>query len=388
MNKVIEELYKIDNPCIELYLYPEEEQVEHMQNFINIIREKGYYNSELKIGDNYDDSILIGFIKMKRRMSIPMMKETDEFIHILSNSDETIISLCVSFSHPHLWYTIELSEIENLSSIILNLADNYNPDDYPDEYDKMISGFIGSEKMLEMTTVDLIENLVLGEWNELFAWGPLWKDHPFRETFKNTMLSEFQFHKVNIYSMQQTNQNFKVSIKTQLSKSLLTFEVVDGLFYVNISYQPIPNLNIQKINMITNKHYPTDLPIDAIQCMLDYPFITYENILRVRPLIAENFIIANALVQYTIHNNNNNETTHTIMNQLKDIINDNANDQICGVANDMYNSYAMSIITEKIMSTDNCIEDDIQAKCIEMLLSEFNVEDLEINKIIKNVFDK
>lgn len=393
MNEVIEELYKIDNQCIELYLYPEEEQVQHMQNFINIIREKGYYGDELKIEDvANNDYILIGFIKMKRRLSIPMMKESDDFLHILSNSDRTTISLCVSFSHPHLWYTVEFSEIKNLSNIIVDLVDKYNPDEYFDEYDKKISGFIGSERILEMTTVDLIENLVLGEWNELFAWGPIWKDHPFRETFKNTMLSEFQFHKVNIYSMQQIDQNFKVSIKTQLSKSLLTFEIIDELFYVTISYQPTLNLNIQKINMISNKNYPTDLPIDVIQCILDYPFITFNNILCSKPLTAENFIIANILTQYTAYNTNNNEIIYTIMNQLKDIATNDTNEQICDAANGMYNLYAMDIISKKIMLTDNCTElyqyRDIQTKCIEMLLSEFNIEDLEINKIITNVFDK
>jgi hypothetical protein len=267
-----------------------------INEILNLIKEKNLYDELIEIPDKYQYYEPVACILLKKNIVLPMVKESDEILHIIIDTDKECIYVCVSFSHPYLWYSVEESQQKEFDKIVTKIITIYNPGDYPDVYKNKIIGFMGSEKMLLMTKYDLIESIVIGEWNELFMWGPLWEDHPFRETFKNSLLSEFQYSKVNLFAMQQHNEEFTINIKTQISKSQITFISTDGLFYVQIKYDPVLLKNeLDKINIITKRQYPTDLPIDVVQCLIDYPFVTHNGILKLRPLTSENFIIANIL---------------------------------------------------------------------------------------------
>jgi hypothetical protein len=224
------------------------DEIYDMNQILTMIKEKTFYRDNDFI-DNYKNCIPIALIKLKKNIKIPMMKENNDIIHIIYDESNNLIHICVSFSHPYLWYSYDV-ESNEIITILNKIISMYNPIEYPPIYEKESNGFIGSYKMLDMTENDLMENLVIGEWNELFTWGALWDEHPFRETLLNELLSEFQYSKINIYSMQQINDYITINVKTQLSKSLIKFVMYDGLFFVYIKYNPLINSNIDKLNKL------------------------------------------------------------------------------------------------------------------------------------------
>jgi hypothetical protein len=357
-----------------------------MNQIITLIKEKTYYRNNIDLIDEHKLNNPIALIKLKKNIKIPMVKEQNDIIHIIHNNELNIIYICISFSHPLLWYSFNETESENIIQILNKIITVYNPIEYHETYEKQISGFIGNEKMIGLSENDLMENLVIGEWNELFTWGPLWNDHPFRETLLNELLSEFQYSKINIYAMQQLNDFITINVKTQLSKSLVKFVIYDGLFCVYINYNPILNLNINKLNKLNNTYYPNDLPIDVIQLLFDFQFMTHNTILQLRPLTSINFIIANLLAKNDINKVND------IMIELKQIINDSVdeNDEVVNeMANDMYKTYATNIVLNKILTDENLGKDKdiIKQLCIDELLSEYSIVNNDINDMIDNAFN-
>ena len=362
------------------------DEIYDMNQIITIIKEKTYYRTNIELIDEYKLNNPIALIKLKKNIKIPMVKEQNDIIHIIHNNESNIIYICVSFSHPFLWYSFNEIDSDDIIQLLNKIINMYNPIEYPKSYEKHISGFIGNEKMIGMTENDLMENLVIGEWNELFTWGPLWDDHPFRETLLNELLSEFQYSKINIYAMQQLNDFITINVKTQLSKSLVKFVIYDGLFCVYINYNPIINLNINKLNKLNNTHYPTDLPIDIIQLLFDFQFMTHNTILQLRPLTSINFIIANILAK------NDTNKVNDIMVELKQIINesvDENNEVINEMANDMYKTYATNIVLNKILTDDNLDKnkDIIKQLCADELLSHYSIVNNDINDMIDNAFN-
>jgi hypothetical protein len=361
-------------------------EIYDMNQIITLIKEKTYYRNNIELIDEYKLNNPIALIKLKKNIKIPMVKEQNDIIHIIHNNELNIIYICVSFSHPYLWYSFNEIDSDDIIQLLNKIINMYNPIEYPELYEKQISGFIGNEKMIGMTENDLMENLVIGEWNELFTWGPLWDDHPFRETLLNELLSEFQYSKINIYAMQQVNDFITINVKTQLSKSLVKFVIYDGLFCVYINYNPIENLNINKLNKLNNTHYPIDLPIDIIQLLFDFQFMTHNTILQLRPLTSVNFIIANLLAKNDINKVND------IMIELKQIINesvDENNEIINEMANDMYKTYATNIVLNKILNDENLGKEKnvIKQLCADELLSQYSIVNNDINDMIDNAFN-
>ena len=378
----LDDLDDINNESLTVLL----DEIYDMDQIITLIKEKTYYRNNIELIDEYKCNSPIALIKLKKNIKVPMVKESNDIIHIIHNKDLNVIYLCVSFSHPYLWYSFNELEYDNIIETLNKIIKIYNPVDYVETYDKHISGFIGNEKILEMTENDLIENLVVGEWNELFMWGPLWEDHPFRETIKNEILSEFQYSKINIYAMQQLNDFITINVKTQLSKSLIKFVIYDGLFCAYISYNPIINHNIDKLNKLNNTHYSNDLPIDIIQTLFDFQFMTHNTILQLKPLTSVNFIIANLLAKNDINKVND------IMTELKRIINDSVdeNDELINeMASDMYKTYATNIVLNNILIDENLGKDKniIKKMCADELLNQFSVVNNEINDMIDNTFN-
>jgi len=361
------------------------DKIYDMDQIITLIKEKTYYRNNINLIDEYKLNNPIALIKLKKNIKIPMVKEQNDIVHIIHDNKLHIIYICVSFSHPYLWYSFNEFEYDAIIQLLNKIINVYNPIEYPESYEKQISGFIGNEKIIGMTENDLMENLVIGEWNELFTWGPLWNDHPFRETLMNELLSEFQYSKINIYAMQQLNDIIVINVKTQLSKSSVKFVINDGLYFVYINYNPIINLNINKLNKLNNTHYSDDLPIDIIQLLFDFQFMTHNTILQLRPIASINFIIANLLAK------NDMTKVNDIMIELKQIIDesvDENNEIINEMATDMYKTYATNIVLNKILNDENLYKgkDIIKKLCTDELLSQYSMINDDINEMIDNAF--
>jgi len=359
-------------------------QSDNINTILDIIKEKGNYYDYLVIPETYNNCTPIGCIKLKKYIKIPMIKEIEDNIHIILSEDKSILYICVSFSHPYLWYEVEQNQYDNLHNIIHKIIKLYNPPEYIDNYNKKETVFLGSQKMLNMTKNDLVESIIMGEWNELFTWGSMYDDHPFRETFKNIILSEFQYSKINTYAMQQNDTNYVINVKTQLSKSNLKFIIDDGLFYVTIQYNPLLNQSIQKLNDVTSRQYILDLPIDVIQCLIDYPFATHDGILKLRPLKVENFVVADVLTMY------DDNKIKNVIDELQKIISEFKNDDnIYTLAYDLYETYAIKLVFNQILIQENInlSKDEIKKKCCHILAKEYSIVSDDLNELIDKLND-
>jgi hypothetical protein len=320
------------------------------EQIINSINDKGYYDEYLKVSyDDYKELEPIGYIKLEKKIPLPMVNEPNEYIYLLIN--KTKIFICVSFSHPTLWYEIDDNYIcEEVNTFINKIVRLYNPIEYKTDFTNNVTAFVGTETMLNMNYRDFIENIIMCEWSELFLWGPMWKDHPFRETILNSKLSEFQYSKINVYSTQQPYPDkFIINVRSQISKSIITYELYDGLFLVYVQYDGLKNETINELNKLTNKKYPLDLPIDVIQNIIEFPYATHSSILTLEPLTINNFIVANILA------NSDKIKNKEILIELENIIDKNNHENnIMDVAKQTYELIYINVALDDFISSSEC----------------------------------
>lgn len=255
---------------------------------------------QYKIGNEFDIYKQLKIIAIAE--TSPLLKdkcfETDIiYLYILINEKDNCIYVGIDFIHPYFWHKIEKKTPEEIKEqleeiIYIYCTDNFNDNiecDY--KFNKKIKGFIGTEKMLRFN-YESIENFVVDNmFCEYFMWGSYWNDFPYRQHILNKKYTKFQMERMLTYSMKQRDGYVTISTRTKSSKSIITFEYVNGAILLELKYNPIKNIFIDKYNEITENNFPNDIPLDVIGAVHHFSFVKYKQLLS-DPLKIENIALA------------------------------------------------------------------------------------------------
>lgn len=172
---------------------------------------------------------------------------------------------------------------------------------------------------------------------------------------------------------QYEKSEYCVSIRTNYSKSIITIHCHENAFILELKYNGINTKQIESINDIFGRNYKTNIPIDIIMTLINFPFVTYTNILQMKPLTIFHFYIITLLV-------NEIKLFDDILPQLDIILNDKS-----GNYDDELKEYIGDFIYKN--NSDKQLVQIINEINIHELIKE-TIEQINIDEIISKIMEK
>lgn len=354
--------------------------------------------------------IVVGICEINSFIKLNIDDDVKQYMYLITDKDYKKLFLSLDITYPIFWYSFDTKKslIDSFDSVY----EAYNQKKYTIDHTSVCRGFIGTEKMLDVD-IDSIENhFIMNKYTEPLLWGSKWKDHPFRHVYlsvsNNTNLNS---RKNIIYTSQAMRQidssTHHISVRSQLSKSVITVEDNEGAYIVNIQYNPLhltglKNNPISNINKLTGSEYPDDIPMDILISIINFPFVTHTGILDLSPLTSYNFLIAYMIANTSQLCSELIQKIHKVINKLKD---DNSSDkellefaiqfvknlQANTTVDDIFtNENVMQLIYDKISSlhknekTFQEIKDEITEE-IDKKLEKLKIYDSEFKSYLQNI---
>ena len=246
---------------------------------------------------NYE---IIGFFEVNAHLSNPDIGSTAMKMYLISDTNFRELYMALCGTTPDHWY--HFKSRKDLFNVFDFIYEQYNLKNYITKFEKTSRAFIGTFKMLEMNITEIQDIFILNTFSETFFWGSKWTDYPFRDMHTFKQLDNRERMLLQMQAMEQIPSMCSINFRTIITKSIVTVEVCNGAYIINIQYNPI-TINdsiIKRINKLYQKYYPLDLPLDVIAVIEYFPFVDHINLLNLEPLTDYNFIMA-SLVANTKH---------------------------------------------------------------------------------------
>ncbi|QKF93698.1 hypothetical protein QKU48_gp0240 [Fadolivirus algeromassiliense] len=346
------------------------------------------FNDKLNIDfDTYTNFRIMGVCNLYNQLKLTIT-DISEYIYIITDQIYKTLYISIGRCHPIFWYkcTNKKSYIDTFD----NIFESYNVNDYTLDHKMNIKGFIGNEDILSLNIHDLENHLILNKYSDKLIWGSFWLDHPFREEYLTKSVSYTDSIIYTGQSMRQEENKYTVSVRTLYSKSLITIHCYNDAYVVELRYNPINTHHIVTINEIFGRSYNIDMPIDVVITLINFPFVTYNDILNMIPFNQFHMYIITLLTDMNKSNDTTIQKLDEIINNLdkddelvievkhyinqlenykllKQIIDENNfNDVIENIDN--LNDTTISKIINDLMNKYNCIDNDfIKRKLYEYL---------------------
>lgn len=371
-------------------------------NLVHEIKNSKLKNSFIKLREivwiEKDNAKLTAeFIKtIKSTCSIPI-KMTNGKVKLIGSWLNTIfilkydkkICLSISHSHPLFWYyfTDKNSFMRNFD----NIVNTYNQVQYNMDFANHSRGMMGTEEILGLSIYDIENHLILNDYCEKLLWGSLWRfrDHPFRNQYSYDEVTHSDSIVYTGQAMRQIDLNtYSVSVRSQFSKSIITIEKIENSFIIDILYNPIKSPQIENINKELSRGFPIDLPIDVVITLINFPFVTHLQALKMKPIKENNFIIAIMIADNVNMSKDLVHPTKEIINKIKD---ENGDNNIVQTAKTFLEKIYEDIIIDDIYNSDEIIsildnkdDDAILAKTFEYLITK---HDCQLSEELKKVIE-
>ena len=232
----------------------------------------------------------IGTVEINKHLRMKMEGKL-HYMYLITDPSFKTLYISIGVCHPFFWH--KFSNKKKFIESFDTLHESYNPEEFIIKYEKEVRAFIGSTELLKINMRDIENHFILNPYNDGLIWGSLWKIHPFRDEY---MTKDITYQNSIIYTgqaMRQTEDTETVSVLTNYSKSEIRIENLEGNYIINIKYNPV-NIENRQIKTINNKfvrNYQDDMPIDIINSIVNFPYITDTVILNIKPLTEYNFII-------------------------------------------------------------------------------------------------
>jgi hypothetical protein len=230
---------------------------------------KGVYHTFGYIPINTNIKYKYELLQMIGENEIELIYDTKGDIYFISIRDYP----------PHLWYKFDNVDtfLENLKILTLY----YNQTEYSNTFEKRIRAFLGTPKILSQTFQDIENHLIMDTSTEGLAFGSKWIDYPYRDELMNDTIDQQQFVIMQQSAMEDSDEYVPCfRIRSQYSKSIISVENYGGIFIFDIKYNPIKTEQNEILNQSLNRNFPNDMPVDVINSIMDYPFITAETLLE------------------------------------------------------------------------------------------------------------
>lgn len=270
--------------------------------FLNVYKESNMY-------DNLD----INF-SLYENCEIVGIFDVDKYIIVSDDFNSLYIS--IGQCHPLFWYVF--TNLDELIDLFDHIYEIYNQEQTT--YNKSIKGFIGNEAMLELNIHDIENHFILNSYTDKLIWGSLWKHHPYRNEYENGNVSQIDSIIYTGQAMRQNNDEYTISVLTEYSKSEIKVIHYEEAYIMEVKYNSLFSSKNKIINELFKRNYPDDLPIDVIMAIINFPFVTYENFINMKPFSMFHFYILLILVE------NDNQKQAKLYNDLQIIVHDNNNE--------------------------------------------------------------
>lgn len=265
----------------------------NMKNYIEYISAIDIYNdinTRLNITwESYKTMKIVGICEMNKYLKFE--KEGCEDLMYILKDDKGKKYISIGRCHPIFWYKYDTKRFSDIYNI-------YNQESYSTDFNgNQQSAFIGNEEMLGLTIHELENHLIFHKYSEKLIWGSKWDDYPFRDCFMNNSVSYIDSIIYTGQSMRQISDDYyTVSVRTNYSKSIITINNFPDAYIINIKYNPIINHRIDNINKLITRNYKSDLPMDIIILLLNFPFMTSNTINHTKPFTEFNFYLLSLLI--------------------------------------------------------------------------------------------
>lgn len=202
--------------------------------------------------------------------------KNNNYIYIITSSNTStsnnIIYISIEVSEPIFWY-----EFVNKEIFLEKFDELYNiyNNEYDSDFTRASRAYIG----MNLNVTELEKYFIISDNTDGLLWGSQWQDYPFRNliTSNNTQFRENILY--TLLASKQIDNTYHINIRTKYSKSIITIEIYDNIFIVNIQYNSILTSQIDYINNMTNdKEYENDMPIDIIMLLINFPYKTLNNL--------------------------------------------------------------------------------------------------------------
>lgn len=237
--------------------------------------------------------------------------------YIILADDLNTLYISIGQCHPIFWYVF--NDIDDFLQSFDHIYEIYSHSNTL-QYSNYIKGFMGNEAMLELNIHDIENHLLLNSFTDKMIWGSMWKQHPYRNDYESGNVSHIDSIIYTGQAMRQNEDEYSVSVLTEYSKSEIKVINHDEAYILEIRYNSINFSRNKIINELFKRNFPTDLPIDVIIAIINFPFITYDNLINMRPFLMFHFYILLILAE--------NDKNITTLSEDLQIIMDDTNNQI------------------------------------------------------------
>lgn len=217
--------------------------------------------------------------------NIESIIEHDDNIFIIKSNNNEYIS--IGKSVPAYWIKIDDNKEDIINEYLKTQNEEY------ESFESIIRAFIGTNYILNLKMTNIESQLIIDKYTDNYIWGSKWDYYPFEK--KKYLQSEL--FNVTKMAMEQIENYYSFSIETLYSRSIVTIIDYDGIYIVEIQYNPV-SINEENIKNINNKlgtNYPIDLPIDVLIVLNKFPFIDHKGILETEKITNENLLICNLI---------------------------------------------------------------------------------------------
>jgi hypothetical protein len=201
-------------------------------------------------------------------------------LYIISSDDKCYIAL--DGTPEMLWYDITNSNEEDITILINSYRAGIN---------RIKRIFLGTEAMIGGDLDDFDRMFIISKFTEGLTWGSLYGDYPFRDFINESeRVSISTIGKMSLYALRQSPKMMSISSNTLYSNSIITIEYYNGVFIADIKYPSIiipDTITVNYKNKIDNT-----LPIDVISFISNFPYLTCQELVDIKPFIKEYITIA------------------------------------------------------------------------------------------------
>lgn len=288
---------------------------ETLRDFFKYIKEYASFDDKFDMTifgmEEFQDHLIIGKSPINTHLNY-IGKEGKEYIYIISDNEFKNIWLSVGKCFPICWY--KYTSKKTFYDAFDTIYESYNKEEYNLNLEKVSRAFVGTEQMLTLGMEDLEKHMILNPNTEELLWGSKWKDHPFRIVYMHKKISKMDSYMFANQAMQQIDdETYSCSVRTEFSKSIITFEDYNGAFIIDIKYNPIHSPQIEIINQEIERSYPLDMPTDVIQTIINLPYVTHTGLLKLRPVTSYTFVISSLIA-------NNRDMYAELVPEIKTIL--------------------------------------------------------------------
>src|SRR3972149_6461464 len=151
--------------------------------------------------EDVDDFKLIGLIEINKILKTKIEEERKDFIFLISDNNYKEMFVSIGQNSKSFWYkfTSKKGFFENFDKFYKT----YNKEVYEKNYSKKCRGFVGTEKMLDLTIFDIENHLIVNPNTEILIWGSKWSDNPFRKIYMERSLTKYEDITYSIQAMKQ-----------------------------------------------------------------------------------------------------------------------------------------------------------------------------------------